>query len=37
MNQADLKDIAGISFNVLAKMGRSKFIQWRICIKFAMH
>ena len=26
MNRTDLKDAAGISFNVLAKMGRNEFI-----------
>lgn len=26
MNHTDLKDAAGISFNVLAKMGRNEFI-----------
>ena len=26
MNRTDLKDAAGISFNVLAKMGRNEFV-----------
>ena len=36
MNRCDLKDAAGISFNVLAKLGQSKFISmeslYRICV-----
>lgn len=26
MNRTDLKNVAGISFNVLAKMGRNEFV-----------
>lgn len=36
MNRTDLKDAAGISFNVLAKMGKSEFISMeslhKICL-----
>lgn len=36
MNRTDLKDAAGISFNVLAKMGRNEFISMeslsKICV-----
>ena len=35
MNRTELKDAAGISFNVLAKMGRNEFVSmeslWKIC------
>ena len=35
MNRTDLKDAAGISFNVLAKMGREEFVSmeslYKIC------
>ena len=35
MNRTDLKEAAGISFNVLAKMGKSEFISmdslYKIC------
>lgn len=35
MNRTELKDAAGISFNVLAKMGRSEFVSmeslYKIC------
>ena len=34
MKRSDLKDAAGISFNVLAKMGKMNLYQWRACIKF---
>lgn len=37
MNRTDLKDASGISFNVLAKMGKTKLYQWRVCIRFALH
>ena len=26
MNRTELKDVAGISFNILAKMGRNEFV-----------
>jgi DNA-binding Xre family transcriptional regulator len=36
MNRTDLKDAAGISFNILAKMGRNEFISmeslYKICV-----
>lgn len=36
MNRTELKDSAGISFNVLAKMGRNEFISmeslYKICV-----
>lgn len=36
MNRTELKEAAGISFNVLAKMGRNKFISmeslYKICV-----
>ena len=36
MNRTDLKETAGISFNVLAKMGKNEFVSMeslhRICI-----
>lgn len=36
MKRSDLKDTAGISFNVLAKMGRDEFISmeslYKICV-----
>ena len=36
MNRTDLKEIAGISFNVLAKMGKGEFISmeslYKICL-----
>lgn len=36
MNRTDLKDSSGISFNVLAKMGRNEFVSMeslsKICI-----
>jgi len=36
MNRTDLKDAAGISFNVLAKMGRNEFVSMeslhKICV-----
>ena len=36
MNRTELKDVAGISFNVLAKMGRNEFISMeslhKICV-----
>ena len=36
MNRTDLKEAAGISFNVLAKMGKSEFISmeslYKICL-----
>lgn len=36
MNRTELKDAAGISFNVLAKMGRNEFISmeslYKICV-----
>ena len=33
MNRTDLKDASGISFNVLAKMGKNEFvsIHFRVC------
>ena len=34
MNRTDLKDAAGISFNVLAKMGRNEFVSTQITPKF---
>ncbi len=36
MNRTDLKDAAGISFNILAKLGRNEFISmeslYKICV-----
>ena len=36
MNRSDLKDAAGISFNVLAKMGKDEFVSmeslYKICV-----
>lgn len=36
MNRTELKDVAGVSFNVLAKMGRNEFISmeslYKICV-----
>lgn len=36
MNRTELKDTAGISFNVLAKMGRNEFVSmeslYKICL-----
>ncbi len=36
MNRTDLKDAAGISFNILAKLGRNEFVSmeslYRICV-----
>ena len=36
MNRTDLKEMAGISFNVLAKMGKGEFISmeslYKICL-----
>lgn len=36
MNRTDLKDVAGISFNVVAKMGRNEFVSmeslYKICV-----
>lgn len=33
MNRTDLKDAAGISFNVLAKMGRNEFVSMESLVK----
>lgn len=35
MNRTDLKDASGISFNVLAKMGKNDLSLWKACIRFA--
>lgn len=35
MNRTDLKDAAGISFNVLAKWDETSLFQWKACIKSA--
>ena len=39
MNRTDLKEAAGISFNVLAKMGKSEFISmeslYKVCTVLA--
>lgn len=36
MNRTDLKNAAGISFNILAKLGRSEFVSkesiYKICV-----
>ncbi len=36
MTRTDLKDIAGVSFNVIAKMGKNEFISmeslYKICV-----
>lgn len=36
MNRTELKDAAGISFNVLAKMGRDEFVSmeslYKVCV-----
>ncbi len=36
MNRTELKDAAGISFNILAKMGRNEFVSmeslYKICV-----
>lgn len=35
MNRTELKDAAGISFNVLAKMGKkTNLSRWKACIRF---
>lgn len=34
MNRPELKDAAGISFNVLAKMGKTNLSRWKACIRF---
>lgn len=35
MNRTDLKELAGISFNILAKMGRNEFVSmeslYKVC------
>lgn len=33
MNRTELKDAAGISFNVLAKMGRNEFVSMKSLFK----
>lgn len=33
MNRTELKDISGISFNVLAKMGRNEFVSMESLFK----
>ena len=33
MNRTDLKDASGISFNVLAKMGKNEFVSMEILSK----
>ena len=37
MKRSDLKYVAGISFNVLAKMAKTNLYQWRAYIKYAQH
>lgn len=37
MNRTELKDAAGISFNILAKMGKMSLFQWKAFIKYALH
>ena len=36
MNKTDLKDISGISYNILAKMGKNEFVSmeslYKICV-----
>ncbi len=36
MTRTDLKDVAGVSFNVIAKMGRNEFVSmeslYKICV-----
>ena len=36
MNRTDLKDVAGISFNVLAKLGRNEFVSMESLYKICM-
>ena len=36
MNRTDLKDMAGISFNVLAKLGRNEFVSMESLYKICM-
>lgn len=36
MNRTDLKDAAGISFNVLAKLGRNEFVSMESLYKICM-
>ncbi len=33
MTRTDLKDVAGISFNVIAKMGKNEFVSMKILYK----
>ena len=37
MNRTDLKEHAGISFNILAKMGRNEFVSMEAFIKYVRH
>ena len=36
MNRTELKDMAGISFNVLAKMGRNEYVSMDSLEKYAV-
>lgn len=36
MNHTDLKDASGISFNVLAKMGKNEFVSLKSIYKICM-
>ena len=36
MNRTDLKDAAGISFNVLAKMGKNEFVSMESLLKICV-
>ena len=37
MNRTDLKDASGISFNVLAKMGKNEFVSMESLMKIPKH
>lgn len=41
MNRTELKDSSGISFNVLAKMGKNEFVSMeslmKICVTLTLH
>ena len=37
MNRTDLKEHAGISFNILAKMDGTSLFRWKAFIKYVRH
>ena len=37
MNRTDLKEHAGISFNILAKMGGDEFVSMEVFIKYVRY